>query len=242
MRIFAVADLHLSFAEKFDPAHISNVQSNKAMDIFGPAWDNHIPGLYSAWQDLVSEKDIVLVPGDISWAMTLNDAEYDFDFLRQLKGTKVLLRGNHDYWWQSLSKIRKVLPSDILVLQNDAVNLEIGDCSLCGTRFWISPFNGDFKTKDKKVYDRKLIRQEISLKAAAGKYIINMNHFPPMDDDCNPNELTDLLESYGVKDSVYGHLHGKLKGAVPEGQHRGINYHCVSCDYLDFKPKLIAEF
>lgn len=237
MKIFALADPHLSFAQ---PAHTLDHAwvSYKAMDIFGERWRDHPRLLAERWQDTVDAADLVLMAGDISWAMTLTEARHDLDFLDRLKGRKILIKGNHDYWWHGINKIRTALPPSLSAIQNDAVIL--GDWAVCGTRLWDVPGSRDFKATDRKIYERELIRLGMSLQAAAGRPIINMTHYPPCNEQGADNEVLALLQSYPVAVSVYGHLHDVRPGQVFEGRRGAITFHLTSCDYLDFTPKLVA--
>ncbi|MBR4131662.1 MAG: metallophosphoesterase, partial [Oscillospiraceae bacterium] len=152
-RIFAIGDLHLSLSVE-----------NKAMDVFGPGWADHINRLREGWQDTVGEGDLVLVPGDISWGLRLAEAEADLRFIHGLKGTKILLRGNHDYWWTGYSKVQAILPPSIRAVQNNA--LLWGDAVIGGTRGWNTPMSADFsESKDRKIFEREKLRLSLSLQA-----------------------------------------------------------------------------
>jgi len=180
MRIFAIADPHLS---KSDP---------KPMDIFGGNWQGHPEVFFERWQEVVGEKDLVLIPGDISWAMHLKNAMYDLNDIAELNGQKLLLRGNHDYWWDAIGKVRKALPERMYALQNDAFRFETepdkSESSkgvvIAGTRGWNCPESFDFDTNDEKIYLREVERLKLSLAAAKkllqeGDKFIVMLHFPP---------------------------------------------------------------
>ena len=152
MKIWAISDLHLSFG------------ANKPMDVFGGNWENYLDKIKEDWADKVSDDDIVLIAGDISWAMKLEETKADFEFLGALKGKKIIIRGNHDYWWASISNVRSVLPANVFAIQNDAIKFD--DVIICGTRGWTVPEN-DFETaQDEKIYKRELIRLELTLKSA----------------------------------------------------------------------------
>ncbi|MEE0775963.1 MAG: metallophosphoesterase [Bacillota bacterium] len=239
MKIFALADLHLSLSAPANFADVSTLKGYKPMDIFGRGWKNHIYRIYEHWQETVNPDDVVLLPGDISWAMTLEDAKYDLDFVGRLHGRKILLRGNHDYWWHSVAKINKVLPPNMEVLQNNA--FIIGDVAITGSRLWSLPGATDFSEEDQKIYDRELIRLELSLKEAKGRPVINMTHYMPVNENCEENEVIALLKSYQTQAVVYGHLHDKSHRIAVEGRHWGMEFHLVSGDYLCFVPKLITE-
>ena len=228
MKIFGISDLHLSFT------------TDKAMDKFGAKWSEHWKKIESNWRGTISDDDVVLIPGDISWGMRPMDAVQDIKWLCSLPGKKVLTRGNHDYWWQSISKMRNAYP-DLIFLQNDSITF--GDTAICGTRGWTLPGASDFKEEDRKLYLRELARLEMALKTMPNASCkIAMLHFPPAYAPYFSSGFTDLLEQYGINICVYGHLHGQ---AVPSSdfdfQAKGIDYKLISCDYLNFKPLLIRE-
>lgn len=227
MKVFAISDLHLS------------INNSKPMNIFGPVWDNYLEEIVEDWNKKVTDDDIVLLAGDLSWAMKLEDAKVDLEFLKDLKGKKILLRGNHDYWWSTIKKVRDILPENIYAIQNDS--LVIGDYIFCGSRGWIVDDN-KMDTNDKKIFDRELIRLEMSLKDAKAKQtdnqkIICMLHYPPFDKNNNPTKFTELLESYEIKTVVYGHLHGKILNTKEVLNLNGVTYYLTSCDMV--KNKLI---
>lgn len=230
MKLFAIGDLHLSHA------------AEKPMDIFGAGWDNHVGHIAAAWRDSVGEEDAVLIPGDISWAMRLKDAVPDFEYIASLPGKKILLRGNHDYWWTSLSKVRKMLPPGIYALQNDAVEIGNG-AAAAGSRGWICPGSAGFdRARDQRIYEREVIRLELSLsKAPKGSRIIAMLHYPPFNEKRLSSDFTELFEKYGVERVVYGHLHGRACKNAFEGMRGGIEYTLCSADHLGFAPKFITE-
>lgn len=239
MRIFALADLHLSLAKPFDREDEATFYGEKPMDVFGSQWDFHMKKIFDHWQATVSCDDLVLIAGDISWAMTLEAARYDLDFVSSLNGKKIMIRGNHDYWWHSLKKIRAYLPKETMVIQNDAVLFP--DFAVCGTRLWALPSSADFSPNDEKIYKRELLRQELSLKAAFGRPVINMNHFMPVDEKGQDNEVTDLFHRYHVIKTVYGHLHDKSHTIAFQGEKDGMGFYLTSADYLGFKPLLLME-
>ncbi|MDD6044971.1 MAG: metallophosphoesterase [Clostridia bacterium] len=229
MKLFAIGDLHLSHA------------SDKPMDVFGPAWDNHASRIGEAWRKTVADEDVVLIPGDISWAMQLGEAKADLDFIAALPGKKILLRGNHDYWWTSLSKVRAMLPEGMYALQNDAV--DIGGAIIAGSRGWICPGSAGFdEDTDQKIYDREVIRLGMSLeRAGEGERIIAMLHYPPFNEKRNSSAFTHLFERYNVERVIYGHLHGKSCRSAFEGTREGIEYTLCSADHIGFAPKFISE-
>lgn len=224
MRLFAISDLHLSGS------------SPKPMDIFG--WENHWEKIQADWSNRVAEEDLVLIGGDISWAMQLQDAQVDLEEIGRLPGKKLLLRGNHDYWWGSLGKVRSILPTGMQVLQNDA--FAYGDWVIAGTRGWNCPIGNHANAQDEKIFLREVQRLELSLKQAEklrqpGQPLIVMMHYPPFDERRQPSPFTDLMERYGVCLATYGHLHGNHLKSVFEGTLRGVKYRMVSCDYLQFQ-------
>lgn len=239
MKIFALADLHLSFKESPNRNDFSDTYLYKPMSIFGDAWKDHCVKIHEAWQDTVGEEDLVLIAGDISWALRLGEMQPDWDFLSLLKGRKLMIQGNHDYWWQSAKKIREQLPARCEIIQNEAFRYR--DVSITGTRLWTVPGMADFGVREEKIYRRELIRQELSLQAAQTDFIINMNHFMPIAHREDKNEVIALLQAYPVKMSIYGHLHAGSHYIAVEGNHWGIDFHLTSADYLHFVPKLLME-
>ena len=227
--VFAIGDLHLSLSVP-----------NKAMDVFGAQWKDHTERIREAWQDTVQEDDLVLIPGDISWAMYLSDAVADLSFIGDLKGLKLILRGNHDYWWQSVTKVRTALPKGIYALQNDV--FRFGDLFICRTRGWTVPESSHFKeSADRKLYERERIRLDLSVKALPkDAQAIGMLHFPPFSENGQNSGFSELFREAGVSDVVYGHLHGASHRYAFNGEKDGINYHFVSADFLNFRPKLIV--
>jgi len=199
MNIYSISDLHL------------DINNTKPMDIFGPSWVGYIDKIVENWNEIVDEDDIVVLAGDLSWAMKLEDVVPDFDFLHKLKGKKIIVRGNHDYWWSSLNKVRSSLPESIVALQNDAV--KIGNYIFCGNRGWQIP-EGKFDTEEnRKLYARELIRLDLSLKNAMklkkdNEKIVFVTHFPPFNNKREPSEYTKKLTEAGVDIVIFGHLHG----------------------------------
>ncbi len=227
MNVFAIADLHLSF------------DAEKPMDIFGGAWANHPERLETAWRERVRDTDVVLIAGDVSWAMQLEHACRDLAFIGALPGTKLILRGNHDYWWSSLTRVRAALPPSVRAIQNDALTL--GAFSFGGTRGWTLPGAPGFSADDEKIYRRELGRLELSLNAMdKSKRRIAMLHYPPFDERSRQSGFSELLEAHGVADCVYGHLHGAAHRGAFTGERGGVRYHFVAGDYLAFAPVQIA--
>jgi uncharacterized protein len=230
MAIYAIADLHLSHAEP------------KGMEIFGAHWENHWSRISAAWRECVREQDLVLLPGDISWAMHMEDALIDLDSIGAMPGIKLLLRGNHDYWWSSLNKVRSILPPNMFALQNDSFVYR--GQAICGSRGWVVPGSGPFESDDVKLYSREVNRLHLSLQDAKKKQVpvaVVMMHFPPINEKKEENGFTELFSLFGVKRVLYGHLHGKALQMAFEGEQNGVRYEAVSCDHLNFKPKLILS-
>ena len=227
MRLFAIGDLHLSGGD------------NKPMDIFGPQWDRHFLHIQENWEALVGEEDTVLIPGDISWAMQLEDAVPDLQTIGRLPGKKVLCKGNHDFWWSSLTRVREALPPGMTALQHSAVDL--GDCVVCGTRGWQIPTEtAPLNEADEKIFRREVQRLELALDQAEtmakGRPVVVMMHYPPLTVNEKDTLFTELLERREVSVTVYGHLHGEGIGQGFSGMHRGVRYQLVSCDSIGFCP------
>ena len=208
------------------------------MDVFGSHWKQHFERIRADWLVRVKSGDLVLLPGDLSWAMRLEDAVEDLNSIAALPGEKILLRGNHDYWWGAIGRVRRTLGEGVYALQNDS--LLLGGRLYAGTRGWTLP-TPESDPDDVRIYERERLRLQMSLKSARSRSadapITALMHFPPLTDE-HPG-FSDILEAYGVQDCVYGHLHGAgLYGAV-RGLRRGVRYHQVSCDGLDFKLYLL---
>jgi len=229
MRVFAIADLHLSEAQP------------KPMTVFGAHWRGHPEAIFERWRETVDDTDVVLLPGDLSWAMKLDGALTDLRRVADLPGTKVLSRGNHDYWWPSISKLRASLPPRMHALQNDAMRL--GDVVVCGTRGWTTPGVEGWTSDDDRIYRRELERLTLALESARAlnaPRTVLMLHYPPNAPGFSRSGFTDLIEEYRPDAVVYGHLHG-----VPVErslrQWAGVPTHLVAADALKFRPKLILE-
>lgn len=249
--VWVLADLHLSFG---DPS--------KTMDVFGPAWQNHAARLAEKWKEKITAEDLVLLPGDISWAMHLSNALVDLNWIAALPGTKVMIKGNHDYWWGSLNQLRKALPESIHAVQNDSFSWK--GISIAGARLWDTPeysFSSyiDFQKRAlpagkeapaeqtpefmETVYLRELGRLELSLKALDPKAHckIAMTHYPPIGPDLAPSRASALLEKYGVQYCLFGHLHNVRPGSLPLGVARGVDYRLTACDYLGCDPLFLLQ-
>ena len=236
MKIFAIGDTHLSFN--------AEGKEYKPMNIFGDGWEEHANRLRENWQAVVGAEDYVLLPGDISWAMDLSEAELDFAFISSLPGKKLLLRGNHDLWWDTVSKVRKALPPDMMVLQNDCFVLE-ERLAVCGTRGWLCPGEQGFSdAHDDKIYAREIGRLRLSLEKIPAniEQRIVMMHYPPVNYKAEKTPFIELMEEFGVQTCIYGHLHSHAHKFALLDEKWGINFHLVSGDYLQFRPKLINEW
>ncbi|MBP5426945.1 MAG: metallophosphoesterase [Clostridiales bacterium] len=231
MSIYAISDLHLA------------ISIDKPMDIFGVRWSNYMQRLEKNWNSVVGDDDYVLIPGDISWATYLDDAYLDFKFLDNLNGKKIISKGNHDYWWTTISKLEKYMSANgfnsIKFLNNTSI--KIGDIVVCATRGWKCPNEDGFTKEDEKIYNREVQRLKLSLESVQDneceKYV--MIHFPPFNSKKETSELMDLMNQYKVKNCLYGHLHGGAFHKVFEGIMQDINFKCISADYLEFSPILI---
>ncbi|PYE54932.1 metallophosphoesterase [Deinococcus yavapaiensis] len=227
MRVFAIADLHLS------------AMHSKPMTIFGSNWLGHPDAIFERWANVVRDGDLVLLPGDLSWAMRLDDALVDLKRVAELPGTKVISRGNHDYWWPSISKLRASLPPSMYAVQNDA--LTFGDLVVCGTRGWSVPGSDDFGPDDDKIYKRELERLRLALEAArrtGAPRTVLMLHYPPSNLHFAPSGFTSLIEAYRPTCVVYGHLHGI--GVERSLKRWGdVSTHLVAADALKFTPKQV---
>ena len=224
MKIFAISDLHLS------------VNNSKPMDIFGPVWEGYLDKIFSQWNDKVGEEDIVLMAGDLSWAMKMEEVKPDFELLKNLKGRKVIIRGNHDYWWHSISAIRGILPENFYAIQNDAIRFD--GVVICGTRGWKGvERNQVLSPEDQKIFDREVLRLEMTLQNAEklkceGDKLVCRMHYPPLGTLKDETKFSQLIEKYGVDIVVYGHLHG-YKNPDLHYMRNGVEYFLTSCDEVD---------
>ena len=226
MRVFAIADPHLS----------SRVP--KPMTIFGANWERHPEAFFEGWRRVVGDDDLVLVPGDISWAMRLEDALPDLEAIAALPGRAVLLRGNHDYWWPSLRKLRGALPAGMLAIQHDAVR--VGDVVVAGTRGWVVPGTPGFTADDDRIYRREVQRLQLSLDAAAalgaGRLVV-MLHFPPTNVRGERSEMLERIAAVAPAALVFGHVHNDAPVHVPRLPGTVVRY--VAADALRFEPALV---
>jgi len=232
MSVFAISDLHLALG------------INKPMDIFGERWTDYMSRIENNWRNTVTSGDLVLVPGDISWATYLEESYRDFSLIHRLPGIKIISKGNHDYWWTTAAKLKKFTEENgfdsILFLHNNSYNMN--GISICGTRGWKNPGDEDFTDADLKIYYRELSRLEISLKSAKsyppGTLVVAM-HYPPFNANGEPTEFVSLMKAYGVDICIYGHLHGEAVKKAVTGNIDGIDFYLVSSDYLKFSPERI---
>ena len=227
MRIYAISDLHLS------------INNPKPMDIFGAVWDNYLDDIKKSLEE-ATESDLVLIAGDLSWAMSLENAVPDLEYIGNLSKAKTIItRGNHDYWWKSISAVRASLPDNMFAIQNDCI--KHGDVIVCGSRGW----SADDKTEDgKRLYARELIRIEMSLQAMQklrepNDRVIFMIHYPPFTARFEPTPVTDLFKKYDVDAVVYGHLHGKTCYAKKFHAMDGIKYYLTSCDQVNNRAVVV---
>lgn len=229
MAIYVIADLHLSFSK------------NKPMDIFGDNWENHAKKIKDNWINKVKDNDTVILPGDFSWAMYLDDTKEDFEYLNNLPGRKILLKGNHDYWWTTLKKLREFVKDNnfkkIDFLYNNSYLVE--DKIIVGTRGWNILDNEN----DSKMIKRENARLELSILDGINKYgnnkeIIAFMHYPPINKNSiinnEKNEFIKTFEKYNIHKCYYGHLHGKSHNEAIEGIIQNIEYKLISADFLNF--------
>ena len=227
MKVFAVSDLHL-------PGN-----QDKPMDIFGGNWSGHLEKIKADWRERVGEEDVVLIAGDISWAMTLENALPDLRALAGLPGKKVFIRGNHDFWWSGITALRRSAPDgSFYFLQNDCVRFD--GLVVCGSRGWACPGSADFTEADRKLYEREAERFRLAFACVQkqrreGDNLVCMIHYPPFNAQKESNLFTELFEKNGADKVVYGHLH-RTAGAYPMRTVRGgVEYILTSCDLLSFR-------
>lgn len=224
MNVYAIGDLHLS-------------SQGKSMDIFGPQWKEHQKRLFDNWNRTIRTDDIVLIAGDLSWALKLREAIADLEAIGKLPGTKVLIRGNHDYWWSSRQKVNSVLPFGMITINASAWH--VNSLSIAGTRGWSIPGTSRFDERDDRIYQREVNRLKIALEQiprSDGRRIVAMLHYPPLTRTIPRSGFTELLESFRVSVCVYAHLHGEDQKIAFQGVQNGVHYAFVACDYLDFQP------
>lgn len=225
MKVFAISDLHLSFA------------AEKPMDVFGDGWSDHFGRVSENWRARVGEEDLVLLGGDLSWGMNIEQAAPDYAAIAALPGKKAVVKGNHDLYWGSLGRMQTAFP-EFCFLQNNC--LRFGNFLIAGSRGWTVPSENS-EEHDVKIYRRELIRLELSLShmqklRTPDDKVIALLHFPPFDAKYNDSEVTAFLEKYAVDKAVYGHLHGKNARVTPVVEKHGISYHITSCDLIRNDP------
>jgi uncharacterized protein len=247
MTVWALSDPHLAFGVP-----------EKTMEAFGPAWELYADKIAANWKRCIAKEDLVLLPGDISWAMRAEDAAVDLAWIDALPGTKVILRGNHDYWWSSASKLAKIMPPSIHFIQNNVFLWNA--IAIGGSRLWDTPeysFNQFIvfqenprarvktaedlikeKEEEERIFARELERLKLSLDQLpkGAEYRIAMTHYPPIGADLSPSRASKILEEHAIDVCVFGHLHNVRKNSLPFGEARGVKYLFTSCDYLDFIP------
>ena len=230
MSLFAIGDTHLSFS------------CDKPMDIFR-GWDDYENKLGKNWNSIVEPDDTVVIAGDISWAMTLEDTLEDFRYLDSLNGTKIILKGNHDYWWSTKKKTEDFFEknniSSVKLLFNNAYR--VGDVAICGTRGWFFDCTDD---ADQKVVLREAGRLKRSVEEAKklGGRLTAFLHYPPLSRTQVCEEIYNVLKESGVEACYYGHLHGQSAGWAVNSEYDGIDFHLISADFLEFCPKLVEKF
>jgi len=230
MALYAISDLHLALS------------GDKPMDIFGDNWYRHDEKIKNNWINIISEKDTVLIAGDISWSMHMEEGIKDLEWIHSLPGTKIFIKGNHDYFWTSITKLNE-LYEDMNFIQNNFYTYR--DYAICGTRGWNNPKSENFTEHDEKIYRRELIRLRLSLETAVKNgfnKIIVMVHFPPFSEKEEENDMTNLLEEYPVGKVIYGHLHGSSLQRIKDKINKNnLEYIITSCDYINFTPIKILE-
>lgn len=228
MGLYAIGDLHLSFT------------ANKPMDVFGPGWENHAARLEEAFARLGAD-DVTVLCGDTSWGIDFEESLEDFKFIDRLPGRKLIIKGNHDYWWNTAAKMRRFFEENQLstmdILHNNCFSYN--DWAICGTRGWF--YEEEQSGHNEKVLRREAGRLEASLKAAGGRPILAFLHYPPLYSGYRCPEIIEKLEEYGVEACFYGHLHGPTHKRAIEGKVGKVDYHLVAADYLGFAPKKVLD-
>lgn len=229
MALYAIGDLHLSLS------------SNKPMDVFGEGWKDYVRRIGEGFSQL-NDEDVTVLCGDLSWGMSLEESLEDFRFIDALPGRKILLKGNHDYWWNTVSKMERFLKEHELTTISFLYNncLAYGDKAICGTRGWFYELDNQ-GTHNEKMLLREAGRLETSLKLAGEREILCFLHYPPLYQGYECPEILRLLREYRVKACYYGHLHGASHRRRIEGERGGTDFSLVAADYLRFVPKKICE-
>lgn len=228
MALYVMGDTHLSLS------------SQKAMDVFGGVWEGYMEKLTQGLSVLQPE-DTLVIAGDVSWGMSLEESEQDFAWLNAWPGRKILLKGNHDYWWNTAAKMERFFQekgfTTFSILHNNC--LFYGDTALCGTRGWF--YEEEQQGQNAKVFNRELMRLETSLKAAGDAEKLCFLHYPPFYDGYRCDPILELLERYRVRACYYGHLHGASHRLAIQGERSGVVYRLISADFLKFRPEKILE-
>lgn len=237
MSIFAISDLHLSLG------------CDKPMDVFGSKWLNYTERMRKNWNSIIDGDDYVIIPGDISWATYIDDAAADFEYINSLNGKKIILKGNHDYWWTTASKMRKFFEKNnfdtISFVQNNSVTITDNNrkIAICGTRGWTIPPPGS-TGGDRKIFEREKQRLVLSLQDAARSNpdkIITAMHYPPAEKGSDGSDFLRIMTEFNSDECIFGHLHAASHINAPCGIYCGIRLRLVSCDYLSFVPLLILK-
>lgn len=228
MSLYAIADTHLSFG------------TNKPMDSFD-GWQDYTARLEKNWNKLVEADDCVIIAGDVSWAMNFDELKPDFEFIEKLNGTKIILKGNHDYWWNTITKMNKFLDENnfntIKFLHNNAYDFD--GFSVCGSRGW---FFDSEEEQDEKVLSREVMRIKLSLNSAKNDERLVFLHYPPVTINDKCEEIFNVLKEYGIKKCYYGHLHSVAARFAVDDTVEGVNLKCISADRLGFTPYLINKY
>ncbi len=226
MSLWVIGDLHLPLG------------ADKPMDIFGGGWDGYVSKIENNWKKLVSEEDTVVLAGDLSWGLTLEQCLPDFKFVESLPGKKILLKGNHDYYWTTVTGMLRFLRfngiNSVSFLHNNSY--EVDGVTLCGTRGWFIEEQNGIQAEKQKIYNRELIRLECSLKSAGGDRKTVVMHYPPVYRGFVCGEILELFKAYHVTDCYYGHLHGAARRGAVTGLRDGVNYRLISADNINFSP------
>lgn len=228
MSLYAIADTHLSFG------------TNKPMDTFS-GWQDYTSRLEKNWNALVNKNDYTVIAGDISWAMNFDELYEDFKFINSLNGKKIILKGNHDYWWNTATKMNKFIKENgfdtISILHNNS--FDFGDFSVCGSRGW---FFDSPEEHNEKVLNREVMRIKASVDSAKCNEKIVFLHYPPITTTQNCEEILNILKENGIKNCYYGHLHGAAARFSVDDEIDGIKFKLISADRLSFTPYLVKKF
>lgn len=238
MSLYAISDLHLSI----------NENTGKSMEVFGPRWKDYVKKLERNWRAVINDDDVVVIPGDVSWAMTTDEAIPDFKFIESLPGKKLIGKGNHDFWWSTVTKMNTFFEENeiksVELLHNNAFETE--DFIICGTRGWFNDESqqntvGGTAVDYQKIVNREKARLKMSLEAGkklrgdSGKETLVFMHFPPVYNEFLCRELIDVLKEYEIKRCFFGHIHGNYY-MNKTTEFEGINFIMIASDYLNFAP------